>query len=464
MKPTKLSPRRHHCRSWLWLILLGLGIGISNSVHGAPDTNRHVILITIDGLAASYLSDPRAPLPTLRELAAHGAAAETMHVSTPAVTWPNHTTLVTGVSPRQHSVLFNGRLTRGASGAAVDLKGTYDKRDLVAAPTVYDLLHGLGLRTAGINWPCTRNSGTLDDDFPDVPDAVDFTTPRLREELIQAGWLTSPDNEAFRSHGIAVMDEIWTGAAVHLFRTRPPHFLLFHLLTTDSVQHQYGPQSTAAYAALGLADARVAELLRAVDAAGLRSQTTVLITSDHGFIRPTKRIRPNVLFRKAGLFEAAPQRRAQSVAEGGTAFVYLTHPETRTEDRAKVIELLREHEGVAAVLEPESFAKLGLPDPAQNPQMCDLLLAAEDGYAFVNDASGNDSLVELKTPAGTHGYLASEPKMDGVFIAAGAGIRPGVKLKRVENVDVAPTIAALFGQTLNGVEGQVLRQILLESK
>ncbi len=282
--------------------------------------------------------------------------------------------------------------------------------------------------------------------------------------MIQAGLLTGPDNEAFRAHGIAVMDEIWTGAAVHLWRTRPPNFLLFHLLTTDSVQHQYGPQSTAAYAALGLADARVAELLRAVDAAGLRAQTTVFVTSDHGFVRPTKRLRPNVLFRKAGLFEAPPRRRAQSVAEGGTAFVYLTHPETRAEDRARVLDLLRGQEGIAAILTPERFAGLGLPDPAQNPQMGDLLLAAEDGYAFINDATANDWLVELKNPVGTHGYLASEPKMDGVFIAAGAGIRPGVKLQRVGNVDVAPTIAALFGQTMSGVEGRVLQQILTGSK
>src|SRR5258705_13875201 len=70
-------------------------------------TNHHVILVTIDGMAASYLTDPQAPLPTLRKLAAAGAAAASLRVSNPTITWPNHTTLVTGAHPENHSVLFN---------------------------------------------------------------------------------------------------------------------------------------------------------------------------------------------------------------------------------------------------------------------------------------------------------------------------------------------------------------------
>src|SRR5207249_5568101 len=96
-------------------------------------------------------------------------------------------------------------------------------------------------------------------------------------------------------------DQIWTAAAAHVIQTRRPNLLLFHLLVTDTLQHRYGPQSPAAYAALALADANVAQLLRAVQAAGITGQTTVIVASDHGFARPTKLINPNVIFRKAGL-------------------------------------------------------------------------------------------------------------------------------------------------------------------
>ena len=439
-----------------------LPLWLAASLMAAPPTNHRVILITIDGLSASYLTDPQASLPTLRRLATEGAVAEGLRVSNPSVTWPNHTTLITGVHPEKHSVLFNGILSRSGPGESVKLDGAKDQRELVAVPTLFDVLHPAGYRTAGINWPATRRARLLDDNFPDVPQPVTHTTPRLRAELIHAGILASGSDADFLARGAAAADEAWTKAAVHLIRSRPPNFLLLHLLITDTIQHRYGPQSTAAYTAAALADAQVAELLRAVAETGARAETTVFVTSDHGFARPTNLISPNVVFRKAGLFRPAPRRRAQAIAEGGTAFVYLTNPATRAEDRAKVIALLREHEGIAEIVPPEGFAALRLPTPDRNPQMGDLLLVAKDGYAFADEAFEDESVTAISQPAGSHGYLASNPKMNGVFLAWGRGIKPGVKLGLVENIDIAPTIAALFGRELPSADGKVLREILAE--
>lgn len=442
--------------------LLGL-LGLASAGAQLAATNRHVLLITIDGLAASYLKDSEASLPTLRRLAAAGAAAEALHVSNPTVTWANHTTLVTGVHPDKHSVLFNGIMYRRGAGASVNLEGERDQKELVAAPTIYDVLHMAGLRCANINWPCTSGARTLHDNFPDVPNALAHTTPRLRLELIRTGILGSDDEAAFRSGGAVRGDEVWKAAAVHLIRTRPPNLLLLHLLAPDTVQHKHGPNSTAAYTALALADAHIAEVLRALDESGLRERTTIFITSDHGFDQPKIIICPNIVFRKAGLFRPPPNRRAQAVSEGGTAFVYLTNPATQAADRARVIGLLRGHEGIAQVLEPKDYPALRLPDPAKNPQMGDLLLVPQEGYAFANEAFEDEVITELTITAGSHGYLASNPKMDGIFIAAGRGIRPGTKLQFVDNVDVAPTIAALFGVKLPTAEGREIPGLLTDS-
>jgi predicted AlkP superfamily pyrophosphatase or phosphodiesterase len=151
------------------------------------------------------------------------------------------------------------------------------------------------------------------------------------------------------------------------------------------------------------------------------------------------------------------------MSEGGTAFVYLTAPATREEDRAKVIELLREQEGIAEILKPDRFAALHLPDPARNPQMGDLILVAKEGYAFSNESYEDDSVTELTFPVGSHGYLASNPKMNGVFVAWGRGIKPGVKLGMVDNIDIAPTIAELLGQQFPEADGKILREILKDA-
>jgi predicted AlkP superfamily pyrophosphatase or phosphodiesterase len=434
----------------------------------AASTNHHVILITIDGLAAYYFSDPKAPIPTLRRLAAEGATAEGMRVSNPAITWPNHTTLVTGMRPEKHSVLFNGVLTRPGLGLAVRVDGARDKSDLVAVPTLYDHLHRAGYRTADINWPCTRGARTLDDSFPDVPDQITYTTPRLRNELIAARLLEGTNDLAFRGQSAPVKDQIWTAAAVHLVRERRPNFLLVHMLVTDSTQHKYGPQSPAAYAAVALADAQLAEVVRAVDAAGLRERTTVFVTADHGFATALRIVNPNVAFRKAGLLETAStpdllRARAQIVSEGGSAMVYFTNPATRAEDRAKVIELMRAQEGIADILRPDQFAALGLPDPAKNRQMAELILVAKEGYAFNNEARGEDVVTDVTLAAGNqghHGFLSSNPKMNATFVAWGRGIKHGAKLGMISNVDVAPTMAKLLEQPLPGADGRVLTEIL----
>jgi predicted AlkP superfamily pyrophosphatase or phosphodiesterase len=452
-------------------VLIGLrclAIAVVLPPLALASTNHHVILITIDGCAAYYLNDTKAPLQTLRKLAREGATAEGMRVSNPAITWPNHTTLVTGVHPEKHSVLFNGVLVRPGPGKPVRVDGQRDKSELVAVPTLYDQLHRAGYRTADINWPCTRRAATLDDSFPDVPDQISHLTPRLRDELIVAGILEGTNDASFRLQSAAVKDQIWTAAAAHVIEKRRPNFMLLHMLVCDSTQHKHGPRSPAAYTALGLADAQLAEVLRSLDRAGIRDRTTLIVTADHGFETALKIINPNVAFRKAGLLEAASapgilQARAQIVSEGGIAMVYFTDPATASEDEAKVRALMREHQGIADILSPPQFSALRMPDPAVNRQMAQLILVAGPGYAFNNEAQGDSSLTEVTLEIGNqghHGYLSGNPKMNALFIAWGRGIKRGAKIGVIDNLDVAPTAARLLGQTLPGADGRVLAEIL----
>ena len=175
---------------------------------------NHVILITIDGFPARMLQDKRTGVPRIRALAAEGAMAEGMKVSNPSVTWPNHTTLVSGVRPSRHTVLFNGVLVHDDKGIAkIDPNKT--AAELVKAPTVFDWLHQAGMKTAGVNWPCTRLSKSLDDDFPDSPDMLDYTTPRLRSELVAEGILASEKQADFAKIGEPHRDEIWTKTACY---------------------------------------------------------------------------------------------------------------------------------------------------------------------------------------------------------------------------------------------------------
>jgi predicted AlkP superfamily pyrophosphatase or phosphodiesterase len=403
-----------------------------------PQKNRHVILITLDGFPAYALQDPTLSVPNLRRLASEGAMADRMITSNPTVTWPNHTSMVTGVQPEQHSVLFNGLFIR-ETGKVDSLKS---KSELVQVPTVYDLAHAAGLTTAEVDWVAILNAPTITWAFAERPAVTDA----IPKEMIAAGLVSESDVAAFSKRNITYRDEIWTRAAIYIMQKYKPNLMLFHLLNTDSVHHQFGPKSLASGTALALADARVGELYRALDAAKLLDNTTILVAADHGFKIVKRLIRPLVLVKQD----------AQIIPEGGTAMVYLNG--RKTADQIKSV--LKGVEGIDRIVEPSEYASLGLPDPSKNNRMADLVLSAKDGYSFAGGDQGDVVVPTPNGPSGSHGYLNTDPEMNAIFIAWGRGIRPRTRIPEMRNVDIGPTIASLLGLTMKGTAGSPVASIL----
>ena len=431
----------------------------------AAHADRHVVLITLDGFPAYLWRDESIPLPNLRRLAAEGAVADAMTISNPAITWPNHTTLVTGVAPQKHGVLYNGLVVRGGPGKPNTIEPWADKARLVRVPTVYDAAFKAGLTTAEIDWVAITRPGTITWSFPEMFDPA-ATLPR---EMIAAGAIDAADAKLAASGkpNIVWRDEQWTRAACFVFEKHRPNLLLFHPLNTDSTHHRYGPGSPASISALALADRLVGDLLRAIDASGKRAQTTVIVTTDHGFKKVDKYLYANVALKKAGLLRTAGATIAQCDAfagtQGGIAFVYVTDPARRAELLPKLKEIFAATEGVAQVIDAATGAHaLGMPTPDENSGMGELILYPKPGYAFNAVATGDDIVGPSTNYGGTHGYNSADPELDGIFLASGAGIKPGVKLARVRNLDVAPTIAHLLGVELPNVDGRPIASILTQ--
>lgn len=114
----------------------------------AAQTNKpKVIVISLDGFPAFALDGPKLPIPTLRKLMANGVSGP-MTAINPTVTWPNHTTMVTGVRADQHGLLANGTITRTGAWPPVKVDPLVAKTKMVHVPTVYDAAHQAGLTTA----------------------------------------------------------------------------------------------------------------------------------------------------------------------------------------------------------------------------------------------------------------------------------------------------------------------------
>ncbi len=179
-----------------------------------------------------------------------------------------------------------------------------------------------------------------------------------------------------------------------------------------------------------------------------------------------RQIRPNAAFRNAGLLTVqdgkVTKTEAYSVPEGGTAMIYLTVPDPTGAGLKRVRQALEGLEGIDRVIEPAEFASLGLPRPEDDGQMAALFLTAKEGYAFTADPN-DPSIVDAPAGSlGAHGYIATDPDLRALFIASGRGIKRGLTLDAVDNVDVAPTAARLLGLDLKNVDGRVLTEILSE--
>jgi predicted AlkP superfamily pyrophosphatase or phosphodiesterase len=446
-------------------ILIGLLVLVltSATLSAAPRHDRCVILISVDGLAGFYLDDPRADLPTIRRLAKAGVRADGLVCSFPTVTWPNHTTLVTGVPPAKHGVLGNNYLDRTSqSSVGLIVDPLFDKEQIVKSPTVYDAAHQAGLVTAGVLWPASRNARTLDWTVPDMPGNESWQTygTQVWLEELQAAGVPIEKHEGWckeKSGGVQ-RDWLYTRMVKHLFEHHPPNLLMVHLIEVDHVQHNFGPRTPEAYWAVSYADDRVRDIVEAARASKFGDNVTVVVASDHGFFPIEKTIRPNVRLRELGLIadvDGKTQRQAMALSQGGACMIYILDEANRAAISQQLREELAKLEGVADVIAPDRFASLGVARPEDDPRAPDLWLEAKSGYSFDNADKG--LVVEAReTLGGAHGYSPAREELYGTLVISGAGVRPAGRLGRVQSLDVAPTIAELLGVELPTADGKAI--------
>lgn len=423
-----------------------------------------VLLISLGGLPASELQEPAVAAPTLRRLASEGATASGMTATDPTVTWPDHASLATGVGPKKHGVIYNGKLVRGGPYAPVQVQHCA-RSEVLRARTFYDLAHEAGLTTAQVGWPPCDTGGTITWGFGELANS----NGPVEREMIQAGILNNADLGVVGVTTSPKRDEIWLRAVTHIITQHHPQVLLVRLTDFDAITHTYGPESPKSRAAISAADSRINQILETYKKAGLMDRTTVFIVSDQGF-KPIRRdIRPNAALRKAGLMHVVGlnvmprvvSADAYAITGGGIANIFLTNPAHREATSPRIKEIFSSLEGVDRVIDPSGYAAAGFPSPTENNQMSDFVLVAKPGYGFISAVDGEPlSDVVPDTTVAFHGYPASDPAMDAIFIAYGRHIRSGVRLDKISNLDVAPTIAQVLGLKMENVDGKVLREIL----
>ena len=419
---------------------------------------RSLVVVSIDGLAASALDDRAFRAPTLRGLAARGVRAEALEPVFPSVTWPCHATLITGVSPAGHGVLGNHVFDR-THHAVISHYGDRSERP-TRAESLVERAARAGLGTAAICWPKTRGVACIDDNIPEFYEQELFeryASRPLWDELAEAGLPVGRYGDWSRIHALGPQQD-WLSleAALHILRRRGPDLLLLHFLAFDSFQHDYAVGSPEAIWALEYIDGLLARLLSTLEDLGRAESTDVVVFGDHGFVNVDKLALPNVVL---GATKQLDGHDARVVSNGGSAHVYVGQGRRR----ASVIDALHEQlaavPGVDAVIGEKDFPALGLPLPADDPTQGDLMLTASEGWHFADHATEEAAASSVPHRA-THGHLPGDPRLDAAFVAAGPSFVTGARTRRLHHLDVAPTLAAVLGLALPWAERGPVRELV----
>jgi predicted AlkP superfamily pyrophosphatase or phosphodiesterase len=398
-------------------------------------------------------------MPTLQELASEGVHAEAVRSVFPSLTYPAHTTIVTGALPARHGIFHNRPFeSAGQTGRWIW------EASAIRSPTLWDAVRTAGGTTAAISWPVTVGAD-IDWNIPDVWPLDDTDSlAAIREATRPVGLLDELEREAvgrlrpenFGIHHLGREDRVG-GIGAYLFEKHRPTLMLVHCIGTDHIQHEAGRDNPKTRRSVGAADRAIGQILEAVERLGARDRTAFILTGDHGSASVHTQIRPNVWLAEAGLMEARPNRgswRATFFASGGSAFLRLRD----RADRAAVLEarqVIEELPGgirrLVRIIERAELDQLGADPDAE------LALSAVPGVEIGEEPFS--PAIRAKVGA-AHGYLPDEKPMLTGFVASGAGVRKGLGVPLLPIETIAPLVASLLRIELVAPDGVVFPGLL----
>ncbi|HEV2991855.1 MAG TPA: ectonucleotide pyrophosphatase/phosphodiesterase, partial [Candidatus Angelobacter sp.] len=330
-----------------------------------------VVLISLDGLRPDFVLNADhygLKIPNLRLLVQRGSFATGVRGVLPTVTYPSHTTLVTGVSPARHGIEANTTF----DPLSRNFEGWYWYAEDIKVPTLWDAASDAGLSVANIHWPVTVGAritynlpqiwraGTADDRKL----LWSLSTPGLLSALEQKlGPYADGQSESIES------DENRALFAVRLIQEKKPDLTLAYFTALDHIEHETGPFSPQSLATLERLDAIVGKLTQTAQET-FNGQAVIVVVSDHGFIETRHQVNLIGAFYDAGLIKLDSQNKDQVSSwdatvwpAGGSAAIVLRDP-ANAELGGKVKALL---DGLAAdpangideVLDRQEIQKLG---------------------------------------------------------------------------------------------------------
>ncbi len=430
-------------------------------------TANHIFVISYDGLSTKDF-DTISTMPHFGSFLETASYCKKVYSIYPSLTYPAHTTIVTGRYPKNHGIINNTLLQPYRESP-----DWYWLRKQIKGDTIYDIAVKAGMKVAALLWPVTGKSKihyNLPEIFANRPWQNQVMVSLLNGSPIYQIELNKRFGHLRKGKSQPHLDNFVHQSLLYTIKTKKPNLTLTHYTDLDAMRHHYGFDSKEAQLALKRHDERLGEIINAIKDAGIYENSAIIILGDHSSLDENKIINLNVLLKQKGYIEEDKKGNIKSyraIAKNcdGSAYVYLKNKkdlELAQEIHRLLNDFNDKYKCMDAVYTSIEAEKLGA-DPT-----CSFMLEASEGYYFLDGIEGD---IIRKIQAGeagkiphvtinTHGYNPYKKDYTTIFMAAGKGIKRNVVVDNMKLIDEGPTIARLMRQNLKGADGRVIEEIL----
>ena len=425
-----------------------------------------LIVLSFDALESVDL-DTFARLPYLGEVMRRASVVRSVREVYPTLTYPIHTSIITGVRPDRHGIFHNQRASLNPERPDWNIMGSdwYWEKESIKSPTLVDAVIEAGGEVATVSWPVTAGD-MRGINLPEI-----WPVPGRGEDPRRV-YERAASPEAMRLYFNKYYAHFnWTDncdmvkysveAALDIVRDHAPDLLLCHAVQLDHVRHQYGNTSMEVAECLRELDIIAGRFMQAARDAWIYECTNFVILGDHGQIDVEALFNMNVLLREAGFIDADADGRALSCHAYSFSAGFSTHihvPGGGDLLRARVYECLldikrRYPEHIERVMTAREVGdEEGLTgDFAFVVEGAQSVLFENALTGPVIIPRGSDQYHSYAANHGHHPSKGNKPP----FIAFGPDVAEGIAIESGDMMDICPTLTALAGVSMPGMEGTV---------
>jgi len=379
----------------LLLFSLVVGLFISCSTQKSPN-EPYLIIVSMDGFRWDYTDSVNTP--HFDQIEKMGVKAESMQVSFPSKTFPNHYTLVTGLVPDHHGIVNN-------TFYAPEYDEIYSIRDrdkvqngkFYWGEPIWNTAEKQGLKAASYFW--VGSEADIQGMHPSYYKEYDHHFDYYQRVDSVIAWLSLEEDKR-------------------------PHMISWYVDQPDGVGHRFGPHSSQADSVIVELDKLLGYFMNKLKEHPLGDQVNVIVTSDHGM--------GNISEERSLYLKDYLKENWVKYALGGDP-IWNILAEDGYQD--SIYLALKDVKGIHIYKNPNVPKYLNY---GTNDRCLDFTVVADSSYSILSESP-------KRYGKGTHGYNIRDKDMNAIFYAYGPAFKKGFQQPMFSNTSVYPLMCQILG-------------------